>query len=162
MGINFKKLGNGLEQFGKTVGTELGEAGKSAGNAIKDLAHGNVSKAGTDAKNAAVDLGESVFDAGASGVGVAEMLGLRYPVKTYESKLDAHVTRGSRLSDADMSRLHAQGYKGVVNLTLENNDDQARAQALGMSSLHLEILDRASWTHPRWRHVALPGRCRPS
>jgi protein tyrosine phosphatase (PTP) superfamily phosphohydrolase (DUF442 family) len=143
MGINFKKLGNGFEQFGKTVGTELGEAGKAAGNVVKDLAHGNVSKAGTDAKNAAVDLGESAFDAGASAIGVAEMLGIRYPVKTYESKLDTHVTRGSRLSDTDMARLHNQGYKGVVNLCLENNDDAARAHSLGMNDLHLEILDNA-------------------
>jgi hypothetical protein len=71
MGINFKKLGNGLQTLGKNVGTELGEAGKSAANVVKDLAHGNTSKAATDAKNALVDVGHSVFDAGAEAVGVA-------------------------------------------------------------------------------------------
>jgi protein tyrosine phosphatase (PTP) superfamily phosphohydrolase (DUF442 family) len=143
MGINFKKIGSGLEQFGKTVGGELGEAGKSAGNAAKDLISGNPKKALSDAKNAAVDLGQSTFDAGASAIGLAETLGLSYPVKTYESKLDSHVTRGSRLSDQDMSRLHSQGYKSVVNLCLENNDDASRAKALGMNALHLEILDNS-------------------
>lgn len=143
MGINFKNIGNGLEQFGKTVGNELGEAGKAAGNALKDAVTGNEKKALGEAKNAAVDLGESAFDAGASAIGVAELLGIRYPVKTYESKLDNHVTRGSRLSDQDMSRLHSQGYKSVVNLCLENNDDAARAKALGMNALHVEILDNA-------------------
>ena len=71
---------------------------------------------------------------------------MRYPVKSYQLKLDGNVTRGSRLSDPQMAQLKAAGYKSVVNLCLENDDDTARAQAQGMNSLRIPILDNAAPT----------------
>ena len=146
MGISFKNLGTGIADLGKTVGNDLKNAGKAAEKAVTDVAKGKLGQAGTDAKNAVVDVGASAFDGGAESIGVAELLGVRYPVTAYHTKLDDHVTRGSRLSNEDMSNLKAQGYKSVVNLCLENDDDTPRAKALGMNSLHIPILDNSAPT----------------
>jgi len=144
MGINFKKVGKGFEDLGKTVGRDLKNAGKAAEKLGKDLVHGKAGNAATDAKNAFVDVGDSVFDGAAAGVGVAELLGVRYPVKTYSAKVDDNLTRGSRLSDSDIAHLKDQGFKSVVNLCLENDEDTSRAKAVGMSSLHVPILDNTA------------------
>lgn len=146
MGISFKKIGAGLEQFGKSVGGELKQAGKNGATAIKDAVTGHEKEAGKAAVSAFKDVGESAFDAAAESVGVAELVGLRYPVKSYSTPLDSHLTRGSRLSDQDFAQLHQEGFKSTVNLCLENNDDAPRAAALGMNSLHLEILDNSAPT----------------
>jgi protein tyrosine phosphatase (PTP) superfamily phosphohydrolase (DUF442 family) len=144
MGINFKNIGTGLKDLGKTVGNDLKHAGKAAETAVKDISQGKVGQAGTAAKNAVVDVGDSAFDGAAAGVGVAELTGITYPVTSYEAKVDDNLTRGSRLSDQDISRLHNQGFKSVVNLCMENDDDTSRAKGLGMSSLHLSILDNTA------------------
>jgi len=146
VGFNLKSIGVGLKDLGQTVGKDLNNAARATEAANKDLAHGKVSQAAHDAKSALVDLGDSAFDGAAASVGVAELMGLTYPVTSYEAKVDDHLTRGSRLSDQDISRLHTQGYKSVVNLCMENDDDTARARALGMSSQHLAILDNTAPT----------------
>jgi protein tyrosine phosphatase (PTP) superfamily phosphohydrolase (DUF442 family) len=87
--------------------------------------------------------GQELEVGGAEAVGVAELAGFRYPVKTYEAQVDGGLYRGSRLDDAGMAALQQQGIHGVVNLCLENNDDQARAEKLGMKALHVPILDNS-------------------
>ena len=144
MGIDFKKIGQALETVGKTVGKDFENAGKSLGTAVKDVVTGKESQAGGAALNGLKDVGDGFFDGGAEAVGVAELLGARYPVKEYQSKVDDNLTRGSRLTDPEIAQLHTQGYKSVVNLCLENDDDTARAKALGMNSLHLPILDNSA------------------
>jgi protein-tyrosine phosphatase len=146
MGISLKNIGTGLKDLGQTVGKDLEQAGSAASTAVKDLASGNLSGAGNAAKNTAVNVGDAFFDGGAASVGVGELLGLQYPVTTYQSKLDDHLTRGSRLSDDGIAQLHASGYKSVVNLCMENDDDTPRAAALGMNSLHIPILDNTAPT----------------
>jgi len=146
MGINIKNIGSGLKELGKTLGDEFGEAGKAAGTAALDLVSGHPNAAGDKALNAVKEVKDAFFDGGAQAIGVAELIGIRYPVTAYQTRLDGNVTRGSRLTDADMSSLHTQGYKSVVNLCLENDDDTARAQALGMNSVHIAILDNAAPT----------------
>jgi protein-tyrosine phosphatase len=146
MGISLKNIGAGLKDLGQTVGKDLKQAGEAAETAVNDLVHGNVSQAGTAAKNAVVDVGDSAFDGAAASVGVAELLGAQYPVTTYQSKVDNNLTRGSRLSDQGIQQLQAQGYKSVVNLCMENDDDTSRAKALGMNSAHIPILDNTAPT----------------
>jgi protein tyrosine phosphatase (PTP) superfamily phosphohydrolase (DUF442 family) len=90
--------------------------------------------------------GEEAEVVGGEAVGVAELAGLRYPVKTYEAQVDGGLYRGSRLDDAGMAALKQQGIQGVVNLCLENNDDAARAAKVGLKSLHVPILDNSAPT----------------
>jgi len=146
MGINIKNIGKGLETLGKTVGNDFKQAGESIGTAAKDLVTGKASQAGTAAVNGLKDAGDGFFDGGAESVGVAELLGAQYPVTTYSAKVDDNLTRGSRLSDDAIVQLKNQGYKSVINLCMENDDDTSRAAALGMNSLHLPILDNSAPT----------------
>ena len=146
MGIHLKNVGSSLEKVGKELGGELEKAGKSVGTAVEELVTGKAGQAGTDAKNAIQDVGDGFYDAGAESIGVGELLGLNYGVTAYQAKVDGNLTRGSRLSDAGIAQLHNQGYKSVVNLCLENDDDTPRAEALGMNALHVPVLDNSAPT----------------
>ena len=79
-------------------------------------------------------------------VGYAEMLGLRYPVKSYESRVSDGLIRGSRVDLAGMQHLKSEGVKGIVNLCAENNDDQKIAEQLGITPHHIPILDNTAPT----------------
>lgn len=94
---------------------------------------------------------DAVINAGGAAIGLAEMLGLRYPVKHYSAPVSDTLTRGSRLSDQDMANLKAQGFKAVVNLCAENDDDTPRAAKLGMNSLHLPIIDNTPPTNAQMK-----------
>jgi protein tyrosine phosphatase (PTP) superfamily phosphohydrolase (DUF442 family) len=89
-------------------------------------------------------VGEELEVAGGEAVGVAELAGLRYPVKTYEAQVDSGLYRGSRVDAAQMAALQQQGIRGIVNLCLENNEDAAPAAKLGMAALHVPILDNSA------------------
>ena len=89
-------------------------------------------------------VGEEVEVGAAEAVGVAELAGLRYPVKTYEAQVDGGLYRGSRIDEAQMATLKQQGIRGVVNLCKENNDDAANAAKLGLAALHVPILDNSA------------------
>jgi hypothetical protein len=91
-------------------------------------------------------VGQEAEVIGAEAVGVAELAGLRYPVKPYHAQVDAGLYRGSRLDDAGMAALAQMGIKAVVNLCLENNDDAARAAKYGLKALHVPILDNSTPT----------------
>jgi protein tyrosine phosphatase (PTP) superfamily phosphohydrolase (DUF442 family) len=91
-------------------------------------------------------VGQELEVAGGEAVGVAELAGLRYPVKTYEAQVDAGLYRGSRVDPAQMASLQQQGIRGIVNLCLENNEDAATAAKLGMAALHVPILDNSAPT----------------
>ena len=88
-------------------------------------------------------VGQELEVAGGEAVGVAELAGLRYPVKTYEAQVDGGLYRGSRIDEAQMATLKQQGIRGVVNLCKENNDDAPNAAKLGLASLHVPILDNS-------------------
>ena len=90
--------------------------------------------------------GEELEVAGGEAVGVAELAGLRYPVKPYEAQVDAGLYRGSRLDDAGMAALKQQGITGVVNLCMENNNDAPLAAKYGLKALHVPILDNSAPT----------------
>jgi protein tyrosine phosphatase (PTP) superfamily phosphohydrolase (DUF442 family) len=89
-------------------------------------------------------VGQELEVAGGEAVGVAELAGLRYPVKTYEAQVDGGLYRGSRVDAAQMATLKQQGIRGIVNLCKENNDDAANAAKLGLAALHVPILDNSA------------------
>jgi hypothetical protein len=86
-------------------------------------------------------------DVAAESVGVAELAGLRYPVTQYQSKVDDGLTRGSRIDDPQgYANLKAQGFKGIVDLTLEGTKDAQLAPAAGLKTLNVQILDNSAPT----------------
>jgi hypothetical protein len=101
----------------------------------------------------AKDLSDSFKNLGAETVGVAETLGLRYPVSAYESKVDAGLTRGSRIDDPQgYTKLAQQGFKGIVDLTLEGTNDAKGAPAAGLNALNVKILDNSAPTTAQMKH----------
>jgi len=77
-------------------------------------------------------------------LGLAELLGLRYPVKSYEAQVSSELYRGSRVDAKGMAGLYAQGIRGIVSFCMENDDDAAPAAAIGLHALRIPILDNAA------------------
>lgn len=85
---------------------------------------------------------DEFVDDAARAVGYSELIGLRYPVKHYQSQVSPALTRGSRLETAaDYDKLKAQGFKAVIDLTREGTADEKYAQAKGLNLLRVKILD---------------------
>ena len=125
-------------------------APKSAGP--KAEAHGPLGARVAAAEHAVVagagHLGAEVHDAamnaGGEAIGLAEMLGLKYPVKAYEAQVSGQLFRGSRADAAGMASLAKQGVNGVVNLCAENDMDTQNALHAGLKPLHLPIVDNTA------------------
>jgi protein tyrosine phosphatase (PTP) superfamily phosphohydrolase (DUF442 family) len=113
---------------------------------IKDKAVDEAKQLAGDTKQLAQEVAWTVEDGAAEAVGVAELAGLRYPVKAYEAQVSDGLYRGSRVDFAAMQALKAQGIRGIVNLCLENNDDAPNAAKLGLNALHIPILDNSAPT----------------
>jgi protein-tyrosine phosphatase len=128
-------LGVAARQFGEDVEKDT----KAAGS---DIASGGWLKAG-----GAILKGvkNTVADAAAEAIGVAETVGLRYPVSSYSAKVSDTLTRGARLEgQASFNSLKAQGFKGIVDLTLEGTDDERFAKSAGLNSTNVQILDNSA------------------
>ena len=98
-------------------------------------------------KRTASALKDAFLVDGAELIGVSETLGLRYPVSPYEFKVNDSLTRGSRLSSPNgYSGLVKQGFKSIVDLTLEGTGDARYAKAAGLDTLNVKILDNAAPT----------------
>jgi hypothetical protein len=98
------------------------------------------------------DTKDGFFDLGAETVGVAELAGLRYPVSAYESKVSDGLTRGSRIDDpAGYDKLKAQGFKGIVDLTLEGTNDAVGGAKAGLNTLNVKILDNSAPTEAQMK-----------
>src|SRR5690349_1936264 len=88
-------------------------------------------------------VGYKVEDVAAEGLGYAELLGVRYPVKSYQFRVTDTLTRGSRLDEAGLKDLRSRGFRGVVNLCREY-DDSDQVKKAGLTPLHLSILDNTA------------------
>jgi protein tyrosine phosphatase (PTP) superfamily phosphohydrolase (DUF442 family) len=110
---------------------KLESAGHKAGAAIAHEAH---------------EVEDAAMNAGGAAIGLAEMVGMRYPVKAYEAQVSGQLYRGSRVDAQGMAALKQQGVKGVVNLCKEADMDSANAAALGLKALHIPILDNTAPT----------------
>ncbi len=137
--------------LGKVVKHEANEVANAAKNAAKSVSNGgSVSKA---VGSVAGEVRDSFVDVGGAAIGQAEMLGLKYSVKKYQSQVSPTLTRGSRLEGSDMDALKAKGFKGVINLCAENDADTANAKRLGMNSLHEKIIDNTPPTNAQAKQI---------
>lgn len=122
MSIRLPNLGNVVN----TVEKDLGHAAKTVGNEVR---------------KGMENVKDDFLNAGGAAIGYAEMAGLKYPVKQYSFQLSSGLTRGSRVDEAGMAKLKAQGFKGIVNLCAENNMDAGPAAKNGINALHIPIID---------------------
>lgn len=132
------RIAEGFKKFGRDVRADLKE--------LKgDVKNGGWSAAGR--KELAKDLKNAGATFGAELVGVTELGGLRYPVSKYEFKVSEGLTRGSRIDDPKgHEKLAKQGFKGIVDLTLEGTNDARAGKAAGLNTLNVKILDNSAPT----------------
>lgn len=96
-------------------------------------------------------IGDHAIDGAAQLVGYTELLGLRYPVKTYQFEVSPTLTRGSRLDAKGIAALGARGFKSIVDLTLEGTHDGIAARAAGMTPYNIRILDNSHPTNAQMK-----------
>lgn len=139
------RIAAGLKKFGNDVKADLKEV---AG----DVKNGGWSAAGR--KELVKDLKNAGATFGAESVGVAELVGLRYPVSKYEFKVSEGLTRGSRIDDPKgHEKLAAQGFKGIIDLTIEGTTDAKAGKAAGLNTLNVQILDNSAPTQKQVKAV---------
>jgi len=149
MGFSLNSVGQFFKGVGKAAKSELGDIERAGKAAVGDIASGK--DLGASLKPLLHDVGDAFIDAGGAAIGYAELLGLKFPVERTRSQVSPSLTRGSRLEPGDMEALKARGFKSVVNLCAENDDDSANAARLGMSSLHLPIIDNTPPTEAQMK-----------
>ncbi len=144
IGDGFKNIENKIEGGLKKVGQEIKtEAGK---------VEADVKKGWSAVGGAAKKVADGFANVAAESIGVAELAGLRYPVSSYESKVDANLTRGSRIENqAGYESLKKQGFKGIVDLTMEGTNDEKFAGKAGLNLLNLKILDNSAPTQAQMK-----------
>lgn len=136
--ISGSNLATGLKKYGNDVKSDVKDI-------ARDVKKGGWSAVGRDLKNAGAT-------AGAEAIGVAELVGLRYPVSNYEFKMSAGLTRGSRIDDPrGYDKLKQQGFKGIVDLTLEGTNDATGGKAAGLNTLNVKILDNSAPTQDQMK-----------
>ncbi len=124
------KILRGLGSITKTVVRDVGRV-------AKDVVTLKPKKALHDA----VDTFKDVVGTTVVGLGQAAT-GIKYKLKKeYQAPVSETLARGSRLSDEDVTDLKARGFKSVVNLCLENDDDTERCNKAGLNSAHIPVID---------------------
>jgi tyrosine-protein phosphatase SIW14 len=79
-------------------------------------------------------------------IGLLELVGLKYPVRTYMFRVTDTLWRGSRLpNDAAYRELEDRGCKLIVSLCAENDMDAIPADKVGLKHFRIPIIDN---THP--------------
>ena len=129
-----QNIAAGLKKYGSDVGSDLK-------GLTRTLVKGKGwSAIGKELRNTGATLG-------AEFVGVVELSGLRYPVSKYEFTVSEGLTRGSRIDDPrGHEKLAKQGFKGIVDLTLEGTNDAQAGKAAGLNTLNVKILDNSAPT----------------
>ena len=140
------KIGKALQKFEDKIEGGL----KKVGSDVKKDAKGVGNEAERGWKNTgkvANKIKDGFINVGAESIGVAELAGLRYPVSKYEFKVSDTFTRGSRIDDPKgYEKLKAQGFKSIVDLTLEGTNDAKLAPKAGLNTLNVKILDNSAPT----------------
>lgn len=131
----------------KTPAKPAAQAGGYAQQKATQQPKGLLGKLEDGAEKLAGKVKDGAMNLGGEAIGLAEMVGLKYPVKPYEAQVSGQLYRGSRVEDdAHMQALKAQGIKGIVNLCAENDMDTARANRCGLQPLHIPIIDNTAPT----------------
>lgn len=86
-------------------------------------------------------LKNKIFDFMGSLVGYAGLLGFKYPVRKYRFKVSEGLWRGSRLDAEAIGTLRQEGFRLIVNLCAENDNDAKPAAYYGINTLHISIVD---------------------
>jgi hypothetical protein len=135
---------NKIETGVKHLGSEIKEEAKEAEAGLKKGWGATTSVAGK--------VKDGFIDGAAQTVGLAELAGLRYPVSQYEFKVSDNFTRGSRIDDPrGYQKLKDQGFKSIVDLTMEGTHDKELAPKAGLNTLNVKILDNASPTNAQMK-----------
>lgn len=80
-------------------------------------------------------------------VGYLEFIGFKYPVKPYQAEVTPDLWRGSRLQNqAGYDDLSKRGFKLIINLCAENNNDVICADKARISSYYIPIIDNTAPT----------------
>jgi cardiolipin synthase len=144
LGGALSALENKVQTLEKKVTSEV----KTAETAVAQQANTGWVKTTTAVKKA----GNEAMSLGAEAVGVAELAGLRYSVKQYQSKVSDGLTRGSRLEKgSDYAELKDRGFKSIVDLTLEGTKDAQLAGPAGLNALNVKILDNSAPTQAQMK-----------
>jgi len=77
-------------------------------------------------------------------VGYLGMIGFKYPVKKYRYQVSESLWRGSRLDCEAIADLKIQGFKLIVNLCAENDNDHKPGALYNIKTIHIPILDNQS------------------
>ena len=75
----------------------------------------------------------------------AEVADARAPKPSAPMKVSTALTRGSNLDAVQMERLKQDGFRSIVSLNLEGDEDPEVAPKLGLKAFYVPVLDR--W-HP--------------
>ena len=98
------------------------------------------------------DLRDGLVNGAAETIGLAELVGLRYRVKSYSSPVTSSLARGSRIDKPKgYENLKADGFKSIVDLTLEGTKDAKLAPAAGLKTFNVKILDNAAPTNAQMK-----------
>lgn len=87
-----------------------------------------------------------IIDTAGAAVGYLEMIGLKYPVKKYSEEVSPNLWRGSRVGPDEIKALKDKGFKLIVNLCKENDNDTKPGQQFGIGTLHIPIYDNQAPT----------------
>jgi protein-tyrosine phosphatase len=145
------KIGGLLNQIENKIERGVKDATTAVTHEASEVAPA-AKTAWTAATNGAARVKDGFIDGAAQAVGVAELAGLRYPVSSYEFKVSDTFTRGSRIDDPQgYDKLKAQGFKGIVDLTLEGTNDAKGGKAAGLNTLNVKILDNSAPTQKQMK-----------
>lgn len=72
-------------------------------------------------------------------IGLAELLGFRFPVRKYKESVSSSLWRGSRVGAAEIRDLSENGFRLIINLCAENNTDAEIISKLGLHIAHVRI-----------------------
>jgi protein-tyrosine phosphatase len=145
IGPSLNHLGTAVSKFSQDVKADV----KTVDSTVDTAAKTGWLKSGPAIAGA---VKNTVADAAAESIGVAETAGLRYPVSSYSSKVDDGLTRGARLEgESSYMSLKSQGFKGIVDLTLEGTDDEKFAKKVGLNATNVQILDNSAPTNDQMK-----------
>jgi len=105
------------------------------------VAHaGPMHKIALYSKYAMLQTKAAIGNTAMKAVGIAELAGLKFPVKKYEARVSKDLWRGSRLDDAGEKNLHSRGFSAIVGLTAERDTDP-HARADGLAKMRIGVID---------------------
>jgi len=137
-------MSNKIGQWFRNVEHWLGAGKKDEQKAVKkadqveDGADKVEDNAGKTNDKGIKAVGDKFINVGGGAIGIVELLGVKPGVSSpYQMQVDDTVIRSS---EPDLKKVKQQGIQRVVNFQ-DENDDRAKAAALGINELYLPVVD---------------------